>query len=249
VSVWWDAELTPGVSFVDEIEGQLRSAKNIIILWSRDGISSKWLRAEADYARETNKLIQIRIDDVKIPLTFFSEQSAIDLSNWRGDLRDENYLLLLRRLNISTEQSTTTAEERAAWAVAQSVNTIQAYQVFAAHHPTGTFAHEASRRISKLSSGDDKTNIFISYRREDSKTVARLVYEHLKTKIDEARIFFDVTSISPGQNFKEYIKERLIQCSTVLVIIGPQWVGAFGNHRAPVGWRENYWVAQDLLRC
>lgn len=234
VSVWWDAELIPGVNFDTEIFGQLEAAEHIIILWSQLGTQSPWLKAEARFAFENDKLVQVVLDSTELPLRFSGVETH-DLSNWQGDLRDTSYLRLLDQLPTIANRTSSdrTTEEVAAWAVTQSVNAIRAYEAFLSQHPTGVFADEARRRISQLSSNGSADSIFISYRRGDSKAVARLLFEHLRAKVDKERIFFDVVSIRPGSHFKEYIQERLIKCSTILVIIGPSWAGTkiFGRSK------------------
>jgi TIR domain len=69
-----------------------------------------------------------------------------------------------------------------------------------------------------------KSGIFISYRREDKRDFARVLYERLARNIDEQQIFMDVDSIELGLDFVEAINQRLAHCSLMLVVIGNEWL-------------------------
>jgi tetratricopeptide (TPR) repeat protein len=68
-----------------------------------------------------------------------------------------------------------------------------------------------------------RSNVFISYRRDDAAAYAGRVADRLGAFIGVQRVFMDVEDIQPGQNFSEAIDRTLAQCSTVLVIVGPRW--------------------------
>jgi tetratricopeptide (TPR) repeat protein len=67
------------------------------------------------------------------------------------------------------------------------------------------------------------SNIFISYRREDSAAYAGRLCDHLTAITGANQVFMDVEAIAPGQNFAERIDQTIGSCSTVLVIVGPRW--------------------------
>ncbi len=68
--------------------------------------------------------------------------------------------------------------------------------------------------------------IFISYRREDSRSVAGRIYDRLSERWPADQIFMDVDSIGPGVDFLEFIRERLAASKVALVVIGPRWLDA-----------------------
>ena len=231
-NIWWDAELTPGQDFAQEIETRIQHARRVLILWSKEGMASHWLRAEAGMALGMHTLVQATLDDARPPLEF-SALPSLDLAGWKGELQAVEFRQLLDALDIESPgaisqrdvpRATATREEVAAWAIAQATNTPAAYDAFVDQYPRGEFADEAQRRIATAGAAKD-SNIFISYRRGDSRAVARLIYEHLKQKVSPDRLFFDVASIPPGRLFRDHIRDRLIKCSTVIVIIGPDWIG------------------------
>jgi len=82
--VWRDDELPAHRSYSEVIEERLRSAKAVIVVWSADAISSQWVRAEADVARQAGTLVQVSVDGVMPPLPFNQIQCA-DLSGWSGE--------------------------------------------------------------------------------------------------------------------------------------------------------------------
>ncbi|MDB5432297.1 MAG: hypothetical protein JWP35_3413 [Caulobacter sp.] len=84
--VWRDDQLPANRAYGEVIEERLRSAKAVVVIWSAEAAKSQWVRAEADVARESGKLVQLRLDSVAPPLPFNQIQCA-NLENWTGDLR------------------------------------------------------------------------------------------------------------------------------------------------------------------
>lgn len=85
-SVWFDEDLPAHRTYSDVIEEQLEAAKAVVVLWSAEAARSQWVRSEANRARETGRLVQVRLDDTRLPMPFDQIQCA-DLSNWSGSRR------------------------------------------------------------------------------------------------------------------------------------------------------------------
>lgn len=68
--------------------------------------------------------------------------------------------------------------------------------------------------------------IFISYRREDSEGHAGRLYEDLAQRFGKEAVFFDVSAIEPGQDFRHAIDANVARCSVLLAMIGPRWLEA-----------------------
>ena len=83
-SVWFDADLPAHRSYSEVIEEQLEAASAVIVLWSKDSAASQWVRSEANRARESSRLIQLRLDDARLPMPFDQIQ-CVDLRRWKGD--------------------------------------------------------------------------------------------------------------------------------------------------------------------
>jgi tetratricopeptide (TPR) repeat protein len=83
-SVWFDEKLPAHRAYSDVIEEELEAAKAVLVLWSSESVRSQWVRSEANRARETGRLVQVRFDDARLPMPFDQIQCA-DLRGWKGD--------------------------------------------------------------------------------------------------------------------------------------------------------------------
>jgi tetratricopeptide (TPR) repeat protein len=88
--VWWDSELLPHHAFAASIEQEIRAARAVVVVWSRQAVASQWVRAEADLARSQGKLVQVSLDQCDLPLPF-SQYQAADLRTWKGDPSDPRW--------------------------------------------------------------------------------------------------------------------------------------------------------------
>jgi hypothetical protein len=94
-SVWWDRQIPPGKAFDEVIEKALDTAKCVIVLWSKDSVTSGWVKAESAEGNKRKILIPVLIDDVKIPLEFRRIQ-AVRLIDWKGTLTHPEFERLLK---------------------------------------------------------------------------------------------------------------------------------------------------------
>ncbi|HET9335150.1 MAG TPA: TIR domain-containing protein [Sphingomicrobium sp.] len=83
-SVWYDESLPAHRAYTDVIAEQLDAAAAVLVLWSAEAAASQWVRSEANRARETGRLVQLRLDDARLPMPFDQIQCA-DLRRWGGD--------------------------------------------------------------------------------------------------------------------------------------------------------------------
>lgn len=82
-SVWWDPELRAGEHFDDVIEAAIKSAACVIVLWSKLSVRSRYVKDEASYALELQKLVPVAFDDAELPLRF-KGLHTIPLQKWDG---------------------------------------------------------------------------------------------------------------------------------------------------------------------
>jgi hypothetical protein len=75
------------------------------------------------------------------------------------------------------------------------------------------------------------SRIFISYRRDDSAGYAGRLEASLESRLGAGSVFRDIEDIPPGDDFVDVIRARLADSHTVLVLIGPRWVGRPGGPR------------------
>ena len=80
ISSWWDASLVAGETFSDAIRTELRSARAVVVLWSKASWTSRWVQAEAQAGLDKGALVAARLDDVALEPPFNVIQTA--------DLRD-----------------------------------------------------------------------------------------------------------------------------------------------------------------
>jgi hypothetical protein len=68
------------------------------------------------------------------------------------------------------------------------------------------------------------SEIFISYRREETAGYAGRIFDYLKAAFGQDRIFLDVDDILPGEVFADVIQKRIAGCAVVIVVIGKRWL-------------------------
>jgi hypothetical protein len=82
-SVWWDPELRSGQHYDAVIEQALQEAKVVIVLWSTRSVTSQYVRDEATFALNREKLMPVAIEKVTLPFRFAGLQTT-QLRDWDG---------------------------------------------------------------------------------------------------------------------------------------------------------------------
>lgn len=75
-------------------------------------------------------------------------------------------------------------------------------------------------------SAETPLKVFISYRKADTSSAARLLYKDLEPLIGRENLFFDVEVLKPGMNWRQAIRASANSCGVLLVLIGPRWLEA-----------------------
>jgi hypothetical protein len=88
------------------------------------------------------------------------------------------------------------------------------------------------------------SGVFISYRRSDSAGFAGRIADHFARRYPSVPVFFDVTSVQPGEDFVESIQAQLESCAVVLAPIGADWLDA----RDPVSGQRRIDNPNDFVR-
>jgi TPR repeat protein len=65
--------------------------------------------------------------------------------------------------------------------------------------------------------------IFISYRRDDSRYQARMIYEAFLRGLPRENVFMDIDTIPLGVDFAKVLEGWVEQCEVLLVLMGPDW--------------------------
>lgn len=73
------------------------------------------------------------------------------------------------------------------------------------------------------------TGIFVSYRREDSSGHAGRLSDKLVEHFGKDRIFMDIDTIEPGEDFVTVIENAVSSCEILIAIIGRNWLSRPGE--------------------
>jgi cellulose biosynthesis protein BcsQ len=123
----------------------------------------------------------------------------------------------LEGLRIEMETEAPNAAEVASWRT-------QLSRVLARSDVSTSFALNAHQ----------PAKVFISYRRSDSGGYAGRLYDTLGQLIGPTRVFMDIDSILPGDDFVASLSRRIAEADVVVAVIGPDWVRAGdGDGRRP----------------
>jgi hypothetical protein len=72
--------------------------------------------------------------------------------------------------------------------------------------------------------------IIISYRRADSDAIAGRIRDRLANHFGDSSIFMDIDSIPFGTDFRDCIRDPLLDSDILIAIVGPKWLG---HRRSP----------------
>jgi hypothetical protein len=92
LDVWWDKDIPAADRWRQRILVELESAKCVLVVWSEasTGPAADFVIDEANRAKRRGTLLQVRIDDVSLPLGF-GEHQALDLIGWKGDVSEPGF--------------------------------------------------------------------------------------------------------------------------------------------------------------
>jgi len=72
--------------------------------------------------------------------------------------------------------------------------------------------------------------IFINYRRGDEPGFTQALLGRLELAFPADRLFIDVDSIPPGEDFVRMLESQVAQCDAMLTVIGTNWLDATDEH-------------------
>jgi TolB-like protein len=108
--VWWDVGLRTGEAYDEVTETALRTAKAVVVLWSKKSVQSRWVRAEATLADRNKTLVPCMIEPCERPIMFELTQTA-ELSRWDGSPTDKAWAAFLADVQrFVAKQAATTVE-------------------------------------------------------------------------------------------------------------------------------------------
>jgi hypothetical protein len=68
--------------------------------------------------------------------------------------------------------------------------------------------------------------VFTSYRRDDAKYQAGMIYAAFCHALSREQVFMDIDSILPGAEFCKILKDEIDKCEVLLARIGAGWIDA-----------------------
>src|SRR5579862_5897764 len=87
------------------------------------------------------------------------------------------------------------------------------------------------------------SQIFISYRRNDTRGSTGRLYDYLIRHFSSEKIFMDVDTIAPGDDFVEVIEKAVSKCDVFVAVIGRNWLKGLDDSQ--LGKLEN---SNDFVR-
>lgn len=104
IPFWWDKNLKQGENFSVRIEEKIEQVKHVLVTWSSRAKQSVYVRGEALEALDRGKLIQVVLDETRLPVPFNAIQATF-LNGWTGDLTDPRWGALVETIRPSSESA------------------------------------------------------------------------------------------------------------------------------------------------
>ncbi len=89
------------------------------------------------------------------------------------------------------------------------------------------------------------SNLFISYRRDDSSGYAINLYDRIASRFGHDRVFMDIDHIQPGEDFHDIIHEKLKSVQVAIVLIGKHWLNIPGESSRRID-NPDDWVRLEI---
>jgi hypothetical protein len=83
-AIWWDRTLLPGQHWEDQLREELKNCRAVVVVWTRNSVTSKWVQLEASEGLKIDGLVPIQLDQFEaapIP-NDFKHIHAADLTTW-----------------------------------------------------------------------------------------------------------------------------------------------------------------------
>lgn len=100
--VWWDPAIKPGKKWNDAIRRALDNAAAVVTAWSPKSVKSDWVVAETTHGNARKAVVPVMIKPCTPPIPYNMIQTA-DLSRWRGDADDAEWIAVLQQVRALVE--------------------------------------------------------------------------------------------------------------------------------------------------
>lgn len=195
-SVWWDRQLHAGAHFTAEIDEALRAADAVVVLWSKQSITSAWVQDEAAVGRDSERLFPVLLESVSPPLGFRQFQ-AVDLSRWSGRGRPRELSQLIKAVadrGVPSQPHVRAVRRGASprrWAWAASAGLVfafllllAAFFLFPGGHSSPTLAITAAKTGDVTASQDFAHQVALDFNRFRPADLSALVIRESSSRAD-----------------------------------------------------------------
>jgi hypothetical protein len=113
------------------------------------------------------------------------------------------------------------------WTLTSGKHSMYIWQVLTGTQPIFNYLFLGyDTRLSEDVRGAMSGKIFISYRRDDSRYQARMIYEAFLRGMPRENVFMDIDTIPLGVNFVKVLEGWVEQCEVLLVLMGAGWANS-----------------------
>jgi uncharacterized protein len=102
LEVWFDTKIQVGESWDERIDHELRSARAVVVCWTRQAVASPWVLAEAMLGDNNKNLVPVFFESCDPPGPLARRQGA-NLRHWHGEPDDPAWQSFLRMLEVLTD--------------------------------------------------------------------------------------------------------------------------------------------------
>jgi len=114
LDVWFDEKIRAGERWDAAIDEKLKSARAVVVCWSRRSVQSPWVVWEATYAQQAGVMAPVFLEVCTAPGPLSFVQGA-QLADWRGQASHQGWLKLLAELErLLTRTDLVSKEEQRA---------------------------------------------------------------------------------------------------------------------------------------
>jgi len=204
------------VDLARERQEALRTAKCVIVLWSKAAIASKVVIADAEQGKTRGVLVQAALESIRPP-EGFSKFPLVDLSKW-GDTNTQDVYGLVAAVKRVARGSTKFIQRET------TVPPPNLAQLYSRDSQPNESSPESTRRVKpQTHDANHRRRVFLSYRRNDAQGEAGRLNDRLVDLFGTDSVFMDVDSVPIGIDFVDYIDEQLAECAVMIAVIGPGW--------------------------
>lgn len=144
LKVWFDTSLDPGASFDEQIAGELKGAKAVLVCWTPGAIASEWVRGEAAMAHGAGKLVAAFLEPTEL-IPPFNLIHTENLADWSGEDDHAGWAKILARIASMSGQA-----ELTAWAKMMGEGNASAMRSWVAGQPAGPLRSVARFWLSEM---------------------------------------------------------------------------------------------------